>query len=122
MGGSFGHIDGRRRSYLAAVNLSNGKLLPWHPRANDGVSALAVTADTVYAGGEFTSISGIRRKYLAAIDGRNGDLATWNPAPDDDDTRYRLRLSAALSTHFAAHTRIRRDVDRRAADCPPGRA
>jgi outer membrane protein assembly factor BamB len=82
LGGGFGHVDGRRRGHLAAVDLSKGKLLPWHPRANHAVSALAVIADTLYAAGEFTSISRAPRNYLAAINGRSGAPTDWQPGPD----------------------------------------
>ena len=92
LGGSFRHVGGHRRSHLAAVNLSDGRLQPWRPRANAPVTSLAVIAGTVYAGGEFTSISGAPRKHLAAIDGVSGALTPWNPDADcDADTLLATR-------------------------------
>jgi len=82
IGGLFTAVGGVSRNNLAHI-LADGSVDPaWDPNANDGVSALAVSGGTVYAGGAFTTmISGVTtttRNYLAAI-GTDGTLGAWNP-------------------------------------------
>jgi hypothetical protein len=57
------------RVKLAAVDASNGVLLPWDPHANGINGVVTLTANpamgTVVAGGEFTTMGGIRWPRLA---------------------------------------------------------
>jgi hypothetical protein len=57
------------RVKLAALDASNGRLLPWDPRGNGVHGVLAMAADPdlhlVAAAGEFTTIGGVRRARFA---------------------------------------------------------
>ncbi|WP_217641464.1 fibronectin type III domain-containing protein, partial [Microbulbifer thermotolerans] len=84
VGGKFTSIDGQERNSLAAID-TDGNLLDWSPATHGGptagVTALAVSDDTVYAGGDFTSVQGYARNRLAAIDSE-GQLLPWSPSAD----------------------------------------
>jgi len=74
------------RSRIAAFDTSSATpSIPtdWNPSANNGVTALAVSGSTVYAGGYFTAVTGTgggtSGSYLTAIDAASGQLTTWNP-------------------------------------------
>lgn len=60
LGGGFNAVGGTSRGRLAAVRASNGALLPWNPRANSGVHALALSPDgsRLVVGGAFTTLNG----------------------------------------------------------------
>ncbi len=84
-GGKFTSIGMQSRNLLAALDASTGILTSWNPNANNGVyaygagvTALAVSDDTVYVGGQFTSIGGQSRNYLAALDASTGNATSWN--------------------------------------------
>jgi hypothetical protein len=57
LGGTFTHVGGRARNSLAAVTASDA-VTCWAPDADRFTAALAVNADTVYAGGAFRSVAG----------------------------------------------------------------
>jgi hypothetical protein len=77
-GGYFTRMGGKARGHIAALDARTGRVSAWNPSASGkvasytGVSALAVSGSTVYAGGLFSSIGGRRRSYLAALDMRTG--------------------------------------------------
>jgi WD40 repeat protein len=48
-GGGFTSVSGQHRAYAAAVNTSNGSLLPWAPNPDRPIYALAIDASNVYA-------------------------------------------------------------------------
>jgi hypothetical protein len=59
----------------------------WNPNVGGiphqtGVSALAASGSTIYAGGNFPSIGGQPRHNLAALDPTTGAATDWNPNPD----------------------------------------
>jgi hypothetical protein len=63
VGGHFGPtFAGQQRSQLAAVNASNGQVLPWAPDLGTayfpGVWALVATPDNLLVGGGFRSVAG----------------------------------------------------------------
>src|SRR5207244_484027 len=64
---------------------------------NGGVSALAVSGSTVYAGGSFTSIGGQPRSRAAALDAATGLATAWNPGASDRV----LALAVSGSTVYA---------------------
>ncbi len=66
------------RSYLAAIDVASGKLLPWNPAPDGSIRALVVSADgrRLYVGGDFNSIGGAPARNLAAIDLATGALDT----------------------------------------------
>jgi outer membrane protein assembly factor BamB len=72
VGGSFTHAIVGSRSYartrLAAINLTTGALLAWHPSADAKVRAIAVNDAAVFLAGDFTTINGLSRDSLAAVD------------------------------------------------------
>jgi len=71
-GGQFTSIGGRTRNYIAALDAATGQATAWNPNASGGsptgVSGLAVSGSTVYAGGSFTTIGGQIRPYFAQFD------------------------------------------------------
>jgi hypothetical protein len=50
-GGGFTTVSGQHRAFAAAVNTSNGSLLPWAPNPDRPIYALAIDASNVYAAG-----------------------------------------------------------------------
>ena len=67
------------RANLAAVNISTGALLPWHPTTNGAVLALRADGARLLVGGAFTRADGKTRKHIASISQSNGGLtAGWN--------------------------------------------
>ncbi len=81
VGGSFTGVGGAVRNNLAAFDIRTGALLPWHPSADQMVSALAAAGHTIYLAGQFTHVSGAPRTGLAAVsaDG-TGRLLPWRPS------------------------------------------
>nr|MBA3705297.1 hypothetical protein [Bacteroidota bacterium] len=68
------------RNRIAAINLTNGKLLPWSPTINNGnVLAIAKVGDTIYAGGSFSEVEGQPANCLVALDANiNNVNRTYN--------------------------------------------
>ncbi len=68
------------RNHLAALSLTTGKVMPWHPRANGTVTALRANArgTTIYIGGGFTTINGHARAHLAAVTASGSTLRKWH--------------------------------------------
>ncbi len=81
--GSFTTVTGTNssgaRERLAAFDF-DGNLLPWAPRVNGSVNALAINPEgtVIYAGGAFTTTSDSNRQRLAAFD-LNGNTLAWDP-------------------------------------------
>jgi hypothetical protein len=72
----------RARKNLAAVDPETGIARDWDPNADGPVNALAVSADTVFAGGEFATVNGLTpRQRLAAFD-LVGTARAWAPSAD----------------------------------------
>jgi hypothetical protein len=75
----------RTRLHLAAFSQRTGRLLPWRPRTNRAVYALAVHGKRVYAGGAFTRAGGRAHHYLVAFAaGRRGRVVRWRAQADDN--------------------------------------
>ena len=83
VGGDFDFIGGQTRNDIAALDAGSGLATAWDPEASStgyaGVSALAVSGSTVYAGGLFTSIGGQTRNHIAALDATSGLATGWDP-------------------------------------------
>ncbi len=71
-------VAGQTRNRLAAID-TNGALLAWNPNANNDVSSMAVSGNTVFVGGSFTTMGGYGRGRLAAVDATTGTVTSWNP-------------------------------------------
>ncbi len=86
VGGDFDFIGGQTRNDIAALDAGSGLATAWDPEASAtgyaGVSALAVSGSTVYAGGLFTSIGGQMRNHIAALDAGSGLATGWDPNAD----------------------------------------
>ena len=80
VGGSFTQVNSAStksaRGGLAAINAQTGALLPWAPKVNGKVDAMAVDPAThgVYIGGAFSTVNGTGRDSLAEINGATGAL------------------------------------------------
>jgi hypothetical protein len=97
VGGSFTHVNGVYRAYLAAFNISTGALTSWNPAATGSVLSIAPSPDgsTVYVGGNFAKLGGQARTRAGAVTASGtGTLLAWAPnlngsvtsvavAPDD---------------------------------------
>ena len=64
-----------RRSYLASVRSSTGKLGAFAPRINGRVFALAKAHGLLFVGGSFSSVNGHARHNIAAFNMRTGRLS-----------------------------------------------
>lgn len=82
--GVFDSLGGAYRPWVGAVDATSGAVLPWSPRPNDYVFALAAGSSGVYLGGQFTSVyEPVMRHDLAAIDARTGAPTSWAPEASD---------------------------------------
>jgi hypothetical protein len=72
IGGAFRAVGGKRRDYLAQVDLRTGAVLPWNPGGPGTVFALAIAEKTLYVAGA----------GLAAFDASTGAELGWNPVID----------------------------------------
>jgi hypothetical protein len=67
------------RTTLSAIDAVSG-ITTWDlDPSYGGVSALALSGNTIYAGGEFTSLGGQAHPGVAAIDRGTGSVKDWNP-------------------------------------------
>ncbi len=70
-GGDFTKVTGgATRPYVAAANRTTGAILPWSPKPNANVCALAVNPaqTSVIVGGHFNTMNGSTREGMAAVD------------------------------------------------------
>jgi hypothetical protein len=79
VGGSFKAAT-TNTSFLAALDPVSGRPLPWDPKPNAEVSALALSGSTLYIGGRFTQVAGQPRSHLAAVDTITGALSPLQTA------------------------------------------
>jgi hypothetical protein len=117
-GGLFESVGGQGRSRLALVDRA-GDPLAWSAGVTNVsggalVEAVAVGAESVYAGGLFAQAGGQSRRNLAAVARTTAALGGWNPSPDRDvaalfvseSTLYAggafLTLAGQPRPHFAA--------------------
>ena len=81
IGGGYGAVNGTSRSSLAAVNATTGALLPWAPKAENGVvwsMVLAPGGSRVIVGGSFTSLSGTSAYGMGSVStSGTGAIMPW---------------------------------------------
>jgi hypothetical protein len=89
LGGQFQNVNTalasltRARRNAAAVDAATGLARAWDPNLDGPVNALAVSADSVFAGGEFANVNGsTMRQRLAAFDRQVGSARVWAPSAD----------------------------------------
>ena len=88
-GGLFGtwigspSIGGADRSFLAALQASDGSATSFDPNPDDNVIALQLVGSTLYVGGEFQHIGTQTRHDLAAVDTSDGSVTSFDPEGDD---------------------------------------
>jgi hypothetical protein len=78
-GGFFTTVGGQERSYIAALNATDGTATSWNPGANSTIRSLALSGSIIYAVGGFTSIGGQPRNYIAALSLTDGSPTAFNP-------------------------------------------
>ncbi len=90
VGGDFNGVNGTVRRRLARLDRATGMLEDWHPTAgasfasDEGVRAIRVIADVVYAGGDFdATFGGQPRRNLAAFDSGDGAPLLFDPNPNN---------------------------------------
>lgn len=66
------------RARLAAVDTRTGQLLPFNPRVNGPVWALARSGTDLYVGGVFSRVGGKARKNIAEVRA-NASVTRWQP-------------------------------------------
>lgn len=97
LGGSFGVVNGVRRTNAALVD-GSGVLQPWAPQVSGGaVRQVILNPDgsSVALAGSFTSVGGVAHRGLEAVDTSTGaPLASWGSGP---------ALSATFQVYHAAY-------------------
>jgi hypothetical protein len=90
------------RPHLAALDATTGALLPWNPRPNGTVQALAASADgqTLYAAGTFGTIAGGTRHRFAALSADASLAAANQPGWGD------LSVSASVQSIAVTPARV----------------
>jgi hypothetical protein len=73
------------RNGAAAINLSNGSVLPWNPNVHGTVMSLVVSGKTVVLGGSFTKVGNQTHTRLAAVATVSGTpVAGWNASANKE--------------------------------------
>ena len=76
IGGGFSTTAGARQN-AAAIDLTNGVLLPWNPAPNGAVQQFSINRGFVYLRGGFTQVGGVRRTRVARVSASDGSLSAW---------------------------------------------
>jgi hypothetical protein len=75
VGGNFTSLQGKTRTYLAAVDVASGKVVDaFAPVVNGSVLTLAYSSGAVYAGGQFTKVGGIARGHAVKVSAATGSV------------------------------------------------
>lgn len=77
-------VVGKKAFPALAFDAATGAPLPWHPKPDDSVDALAIGETSAYLGGAFSRVNGAARPYLAGVDLGLGATTSWRPQPDDE--------------------------------------
>ncbi len=84
VGGSFAHIGGQLRTYIARLDATTGSPDSFDPGAFGEVDSIAVQADgKILVGGFFTQIGGQTRNYIARLDATTGVADSFDPNASD---------------------------------------
>ena len=84
IGGTFTHVFGQTRNYLARLDATTGLADSFNPDPNSIVESITVQADgKILVGGAFGSIGGQPRPYIARLDPSTGQADSFNPSPDN---------------------------------------
>ena len=83
VGGSFSHLNGKRRHDIGAVARKSGAATKYKADTNAQVLAIAVTKKRVFLGGSFTKVRDKRRKHVGATDRRGRVVLSWKPRAGD---------------------------------------
>ncbi|NND03260.1 MAG: hypothetical protein HKN91_10775 [Acidimicrobiia bacterium] len=84
LGGEFTEVrsaDGNTvlpRSNVAAIDITNGDILPFVADANTSVKAIETDGSTVWIGGTFNNVNGEHRSNLAAVEATSGALKSFD--------------------------------------------
>ena len=89
IGGNFLSASGKPRSRLAKYD-KYLNLLDWNPGADNTVSDLLLSGDTLFVAGAFNNISGTARRKLASINKNTGNLTNFDPDPDNQVQKLSL--------------------------------
>jgi hypothetical protein len=91
-------MGNQNRNYIAAIDATTGKALPWNPSADYIVNSIVANGKTIYAAGGFSTIGGQKRGFIAALDSATGNATSW--APVASGNVYSMALSG--NTMYAA--------------------
>ena len=94
-GGSFTSVNGTTRNRMAAVDGSDGSLLPFNPNIDANVAEVLVDnlylgGPKIYAGGLFSTVNGATTRNRIARFDSDGTVDAWDP--DLDDSVFTLFL------------------------------
>ncbi|MFY8109474.1 MAG: T9SS type A sorting domain-containing protein [Bacteroidia bacterium] len=78
VGGSFSEVGSAERLNCAAINISNGQVLPLAPNPNGEVNAFEIAGAEIILGGSFTSVASQERFGIASISALSGSLQSLN--------------------------------------------
>ncbi len=79
IGGNFFNIGDSTRSFLGAVNATDGKVTGWYPGpVASWVVSMAISGSTIYVGGAWKTIGDSTRSGLAAINASTGKINAWH--------------------------------------------
>ena len=102
IGGSFSEVQGHPAENLAHIK-SNGEVdTGWLPKANNTVSALALSGEVLYVGGAFTVIgtNNASRNRVAALKASGatgaGEATSWNPKANNTVSALALSGTSVL--------------------------
>ncbi|MDI7165323.1 YncE family protein [Leptospira santarosai] len=80
LGGSFSSIGGVSRNGIAAIDPSNGSVLPWYPGGISGsIFDFCLRGNILYLCGSFNSVAGLTRNCISALDVTSGQILSWYP-------------------------------------------
>ncbi|HEY7723629.1 MAG TPA: hypothetical protein VIB11_17475 [Pedococcus sp.] len=77
VGGNFTAIQGKARSYFAAIDMATGIVVDGvAPKFNRSVLTLAYSSGAVYAGGQFTKVTRVARGHAVKLNAMSGAVDT----------------------------------------------